>query len=166
MAVICDANKLPEEIKAKAKDYCTNRLEHSYADTREELEEDVMCAWLNGFASCIEGIVEVKAKQCATCVYADSPCTLSDYAKDDKGVCSHYKNVIVENAELKQKLNALEGQTPWKDIKDKSEVIGKLTKAKEIIQSFLRWHTGEDRGSSRSSDLVEQAEQFLKECEE
>jgi flagellar biosynthesis/type III secretory pathway protein FliH len=40
-----------------------------------------------------------------------------------------------------------------------------LTKAKEIIQSFLRWHTGEDRGSSRSSDLVEQAEQFLNEVE-
>ena len=35
------------------------------------------------------------------------------------------------------KLEALEGQTPWKDIKDKSELIGKLSKAKELIKTLL-----------------------------
>ncbi len=33
------------------------------------------------------------------------------------------KELEKENAELKLKLEALEGQTPWKDIKDKSELI-------------------------------------------
>ena len=46
------------------------------------------------------------------------------------------KELEKENAELKLKLEALEGQTPWKDIKDKSEIIGKLTKAKEIISEW------------------------------
>jgi hypothetical protein len=55
----CDANKLPEDIKAQAKDYCANVLEHDYADTREELEEDVMRAWLAGFSFCMEGKVNV-----------------------------------------------------------------------------------------------------------
>ena len=41
------------------------------------------------------------------------------------------------NAELRLKLEALDGQTPWKDIKDKSEVIGQLTKAKEIIKNLM-----------------------------
>jgi rubredoxin len=39
-----------------------------------------------------------------------------------------------ENAELKLKLESLEGQTPWKDIKDKSEVIGKLNEAKDLLK--------------------------------
>ena len=42
-----------------------------------------------------------------------------------------------ENAQLRLKLDALEGQTPWKDIKDKSELIGKLSKAKELIKTLL-----------------------------
>lgn len=42
-----------------------------------------------------------------------------------------------ENAELKLKLEALEGQTPWKDIKDKSELIGQLTKAKDLLLRFV-----------------------------
>lgn len=57
MHIVCDANNLPEEIKAQAKNYCDTNLEHSYADTREELEEDVMLAWLSGFAFCMEGKV-------------------------------------------------------------------------------------------------------------
>lgn len=35
-----------------------------------------------------------------------------------------------KNAELKLKLEALEGETPWKDIKDKSEVIKENTELK------------------------------------
>ena len=36
-------------------------------------------------------------------------------------------------------------------------------KSKKIIQSFVWWHTGEDRGSIDSSELIERANQFLKE---
>lgn len=38
-----------------------------------------------------------------------------------------------------------------------------LAKAKSIIQSFVWWHTSEDRGSINSNDLVERAKQFLSE---
>ncbi len=51
-------------------------------------------------------------------------------------VSEKIKQLEKENAELKLKLEALDGQIPWKDIKDKSEVIGKLTKAKEILKSL------------------------------
>ena len=61
------------------------------------------------------------------------------------------------------KLDALEGQTPWKDIKDKSELIGKLTKAKEIIRNIIRVTWGE--GWNYSLEWKVKAEQFLKEVE-
>ena len=40
-----------------------------------------------------------------------------------------------------------------------------IAKAKGIIQSFVWWHTGEDRGSIDSNDLVERAEQLLSSLE-
>lgn len=63
-----------------------------------------------------------------------------------------------ENAELKLKLEALEGQTPWKDIKDKSELIGKLTKATEIIREVAESHSYFD-----ILEAQKKAEAFLKE---
>lgn len=66
-----------------------------------------------------------------------------------------------ENAELKLKLEALEEQTPWKDIKDKSELIGKLTKAKEIIKKLI--NTCCSYGATGKATA--EAEQFLKEVE-
>ena len=61
------------------------------------------------------------------------------------------KELEKENAELKLKLEALEGQTPWKDIKDKSEVIGKLTKNSYYVEGFKdgynkanEWHFVKD----------------------
>ena len=95
--------------------------------------------------------------ECRTCVYTDSPCVRSDYPSKD-GVCSHYKNVFDENAELRLKLEALEGQTPWKDIKDKSEVAGKLTKARELLTRFVMASV---YFNGKETDLVEEAEQFL-----
>lgn len=128
--------------------------------------------------------------ECRRCVYTDCPCVLSDFEKDRNGICDHFKDVFDENVELKEELNyskthclfhsdcptqkelagfklkveALEGQTPWKDIKDKSEVIGKLTKAKEIIGNLLGllpdevlYHDFYNR------TYVAPAEQFLKE---
>ena len=101
--------------------------------------------------------------ECRRCVYTDCPCILSDYGKDINGICDHFKDIFDENVELKEelvgfrlKVETLEGKTPWKDIKDKSEVIGKLIKAKEIIGNLLRLLPDEVR-------LFEQAEQFLKE---
>lgn len=72
-----------------------------------------------------------------------------------------------ENAELKLKLDALDGQTPWKDIKDKSEVIGKLSKAKDVIKK-LHSHVFQGMGFMEINDYdVEKAEveQFLKDSE-
>lgn len=40
-----------------------------------------------------------------------------------------------ENAELKLKLEALEGQTPWKDIKDKSELIKENAELRAIAEN-------------------------------
>ena len=73
-----------------------------------------------------------------------------------------------ENEELKLKLEALEGKTPWKDIKDKSKLIEKLTQAKELLKfwvndfydSFNNSNTYEKRHKA-----LEQSEQFLKENE-
>lgn len=65
-----------------------------------------------------------------------------------------------ENTELKLKLEALEGETPWKDIKDKSEVIGQLTKAKKIIKEFIElcqyptWFLSKPK-------IIEKAEAFI-----
>ena len=42
-----------------------------------------------------------------------------------------------QNAKLRLKLEALEGQTPWKDIKDESKLIGKLTKATELLRFWV-----------------------------
>ncbi len=69
-----------------------------------------------------------------------------------------------ENAKLRLKLDSLEGQTPWKDIKNKSEIIGKLTKAREIMKRLV-----DLSNSSRSllgntwHETVREAEDFLKE---
>lgn len=65
-----------------------------------------------------------------------------------------------ENAELKLKLEALEGQTPWKDIKDKSEVIGKLTKAKVALRNVIDYL---GQFCSDYPDCVIEAEKILKE---
>ena len=48
---------LPSEIKEKAREYAKTIL-HSYADTREDLEEDVAEAWAKGFIFCLQGKVE------------------------------------------------------------------------------------------------------------
>lgn len=77
---------------------------------------------------------------------------------------NHYEGIEKENAELKLKLEALEGQTPWKDIKDKSEVIGKLTKAKEIITKIMQRIPSFQAKSFQDLSLLNalsEAEQFL-----
>lgn len=48
---------IPSEIMTKAREYAKT-IEHSYADTREELEEDVAEAWAKGFTFCLQGKVE------------------------------------------------------------------------------------------------------------
>lgn len=66
-----------------------------------------------------------------------------------------------KNAELKLKLEALDGQTPWKDIEDKSKVIEKLSEAKEIIKKFL----DNVEPYSIDNDVLVEAEKFLKSIE-
>ena len=96
-------------------------------------------------------------------MYTDTPCIRSDYSSKN-GVCDHYKNVFDENTKLKLKLETLEGQIPWKDIKDKSEVIGQVIKAKEIIKELLQILPKEN--IEGIYEVTEEAEQFLREVEE
>ena len=75
-----------------------------------------------------------------------------------------------ENAELKLKLEALEGQTPWKDIKDKSEVIEQLTKAKDLLLRFVELKnkpcaSGHSINMLLYENICAEAEQFLSEVE-
>ena len=73
-----------------------------------------------------------------------------------------------ENAELKEQ-NIKDCENFNKTMSETKERWNKehyqLAKAKSIIQSFVWWHTGEDRGSINSNDLVERAKQFLSEAE-
>lgn len=58
-----NAEKLPEEIKAKARDYVEKRDAsfRAFGVTRE----DVTRAWLEGFAFCLAGTVDLKVVQCS-----------------------------------------------------------------------------------------------------
>ena len=91
-----------------------------------------------------------------------------------KGAKEETKELEQENAKLEEdlaryklKVEALEGKTPWKDIKDKSEVIGKLSKAKELLRKLLVhlkcqvWIA--DKPIMQKE--IAEAEQFLKESE-
>lgn len=59
-------------------------------------------------------------------------------------------------------IEALEGQTPWKDIKDKSEVIGQLTKAKELLAKWVEYFKPKG-GNIPPTPIQVDTEQFLKE---
>ena len=79
-------------------------------------------------------------------------------------------NYQKENETLKKQLEALSGDIPWKELKDVSEVTKKLTEAKEILQVVLdkweenRWILQSDEEIKQIENLMEQAENFLKEC--
>ena len=99
----------------------------------------------------------------------------------------HISELEQENTSLKLKLEALEGETPWKDIKDKSELIKEntglkeqnkkllescegatmmyedLCKAKNIIIKLLEVLIVIDGEQTRELKEVKEAEQFLSE---
>ena len=97
-----------------------------------------------------------------------------------------------ENAELKLKLEALEGQTPWKDIKDRSELIkenaelkafkekckfdvsdickeiemeNNLIKAKKLLKKLVTDFHNMDCVTVHIDKTIAEAEQFLKDSE-
>jgi len=163
----CDANKLPEEVKEKAHEYVEKRKPRfkTFGITRDDVE----CAWLNGFAFCLEGTVEVKVKQCATCVYADSPCKPSDYAKDTENVCSHYKDIFDAYTELRK------DRDRWlkvdkEDCENWSKDKEQLLKAKELLKQLLTNAPDTYSGTNVElqqkkmfsfQDAVNKAEQFI-----
>ena len=59
----------------------------------------------------------------------------SQYEKEYQLYLDATDELQKENAELKLKLEALEGQTPWKDIKDKSELIKENEELKAQLES-------------------------------
>lgn len=81
--------------------------------------------------------------ECRRCIYTDCPCILSDFGKDRNGICDHFKDVFDEN----------------------SEVIGKLSKAKEIIKGLLNSCFGYN-SKTVNYEVKAKAEQFLKDSVE
>ena len=74
-----------------------------------------------------------------------------------------------ENAQLKLKLDALEGQTPWKDIKDKSELIKENVELKEELKKWKdEWQEqvqkATDEGYARTLQTMQlnKAKQFIR----
>lgn len=86
----------------------------------------------------------------------DRPLFVHAYITGAKPRENRIEELEKENAQLRLKCDALEGQTPWQDLKDKSEAIGKLTKAKELLRKFLDSKSIEERCVAES-----EAEQFL-----
>ena len=66
---------IPSEIMEKAREYAKT-IEHSYADTREELEEDVAKAWAKGFTFCLQGKV--------TAIYKDKEDEIQKLTDENK----------------------------------------------------------------------------------
>ena len=79
---------LPSEIMEKAREYAKT-IDHSYADTREELEEDVAEAWAKGFTFCLQGKV--------TAIYKDKDDEIQKLTDENKKLqedVEYYKNKL------------------------------------------------------------------------
>lgn len=105
-------------------------------------------------------IVELEC-ECRRCIYTDCPCILSDFGKDRNGICDHFKDVFDENVELREQLNKnpYVCNTEWHC----NDCLEQLTKAKELLTRFVMasvYFNGKEK------ELVEEAEQFLKETEQ
>ena len=104
----------------------------------EKQDEDT---WYNNFL--FQKCFYEKGKEATTTVQwectpmIDRPTFINGYVTGSEPREKQIKELEKKNTELRLKLDALEGQTPWKDIKDKSELIGKLTKAKELLRFWV-----------------------------
>lgn len=69
------------------------------------------------------------------------------------------------------KVEALSEDVPWNELKDKSEVVGKLTKAKDLIELLLsdnRIMKAQFESEEQANiwfEHIHQAEQFISEVE-
>lgn len=168
--------------------YSSDDSPNSWANIAHYAEENLERAF--------KRIVELEC-ECRRCVHTDCPCVLSDYGKDRNGICDHFEDVFDENAELKEELNyaethylfhsdcptqkelagiklkveALSEDVPWNELKDKSEVVGKLTKAKDLIELLLsdnRIMKAQFESEEQANiwfEHIHQAEQFISEVE-
>ena len=130
--------------------------------TRKEILEKTI-----DFDDAIHRIVRLEEEnaklksECRRCVYTDCPGILSDYEKDRNGICDHFKDVFDENAELRDQLN----KNPYVCNTERrcNDCLEQLTKAKELLTRFVMasvYFNGKEK------ELVEEAEQFLKETEQ
>ena len=94
-----------------------------------------------------------------------NPRTKNGYLLDKVKAIVEIHKLKKENAKLKLKLEALDGETPWKDIKDKNEVVGQLTQAKEILKKLASLEYIMNPPADKVRSLMVKAEQFLKEIE-
>ena len=154
-----------EETEHRKHDEKVREMRTEKEDKIEELKNDMATA-----------ISLLKKAECTSCIYTDSPCVRGDYPMKD-GHCTHHKyfgNEIavlkVQNEQLTLKLNALEGEIPWKDIKDKSELIkrnveleAQIKKMKCFLDDYLSWYKN---NSCSINELATEAEEILNELKE
>lgn len=111
MPIIVVTGKEIEKIKGDYESYLSGlnmvgKIDYSqYSQLYDEGTKHIQRAYELGKSELERVNTELKC-ECRRCVYADSPCILSDYPSKD-GVCSHYKNVFEENVELKQENKVL-----------------------------------------------------------
>jgi hypothetical protein len=110
---------LPSEIMEKAREYAKT-IEHSYADTREELEEDVAEAWAKGFIFCMQGKVEA--------IYKDKEETIQKLTDEVKT----WKKASELNSYKAHKLGERANQL----LKDKGNLIDENKELKKQIEKM------------------------------
>lgn len=91
MAIVCDANKLPEEVKIKAHEYVEKRKPRfrTFGATRDDVED----AWLNGFAFYFEENAKLKAqidkmKRHSNCKHRSEYNEFDPYSKVCQSCCN------------------------------------------------------------------------------
>ena len=114
---------LPSEIMEKARKYAKT-IDHSYADTREELEEDVAQAWAKGFIFCLQGKVEA--------IYKDKEETIQKLTDENKKL---KVDVAYYTQKLERVLADLGKLTYFND-----EIVKELKETEVCV--WLRSHNG------------------------
>ena len=165
-------DKLNEEIKIKAKQITENLINFMQdLDTEnnyqiKELQKDI--EYYKSHIKELEArIAKLKCNcDCNHCIYTDSPCTPDDYDENEIGYCSHYKGIYDEiirleheNKQLKDKLQLNTDCEVCKHYPD-----NKLDKAKRIIELMLPYMP--KKNIEGVYEIVEQAEEFLREIKE
>lgn len=84
---------------------------------------------------------------------------------ENKDLIERVNELEAQNNQLTLKLDALEGETPWKDIKDKSELIKRnveLQHKVDTLQGFLDRDVEFDNLQKENTELKDEQKELLK----